>query len=296
MSSTISDIEQLEYFRELIQPYTKRKEKRLFITQYLSGAGNELSSHFWSSVSSSRLAYDLYSWMKDEENVLDLQFEFHLPGLKSGGEGPNMDVFIETKDELVFIESKFTEVANLHYIDNGYLKKGYYDKEGYGRHNMPLEERFYNLGFSELFSKFCYKIEEIITSRGRKKTDGIDWFEPKQETCHLLGILFFLFDEKNLDRIKGKKIRLLNIYWRMPNDSESTLAKEFKKEANNLISSIKDTINCPFYDFEFDYFSIQDMLEDNSKLSTAITFPYGLSKSIENRNSAIVGEQPRGRI
>ena len=103
----INNEDKLRYLESMIQPYEKKKQKKYFIEQFLNGSGNELKDKFWELKSSSRMAYDLYSWMKDDENIKDFEFEFKLPGLKSGGNGPNMDVFIETKDELIFIESKF---------------------------------------------------------------------------------------------------------------------------------------------------------------------------------------------
>ena len=41
----------------------KNRKQGKFISQYLEGDGNEISKKFWSVKSSSRLAFDLYSWI-----------------------------------------------------------------------------------------------------------------------------------------------------------------------------------------------------------------------------------------
>lgn len=229
--------------------------------------------------------------MSKEPDVIDFEFEYKLPNLKSGGMGPNMDVFIETKDELIFVESKFTERANLHYIDNGYLKKAYYDEEGYGRNNMKLIDRFYRNDWAKLFSKFCLEREEKMKEEGWHK--GIDWFEPKQETCHLSGILLFLSENKNHQKIKGKKIRLYNIYWKLENDKNSPMQLSFCENAQKLIDKI---INEYFqelgvFDFKLDAFSVQEMLNDNTKLSPHIKFPSDFKDIITKRNDDILKEE-----
>ena len=192
---TITDAEKLEYLEKMIQPYEKKNRKKYPIVQFLLGDGKELYEKFWQKKSSSRMAYDLYSWMKDDERIVDFEFEFQLPRLKSGGKGPNMDVYVETKDELIFIESKFTEKANLHYKDNGYLKKAYYENCPYGRSKMELKERYYGNEWANEFSGFCEEWEKTMDSNHWH--EGNDWFEPKQETCHLSGILLFLYDKNN---------------------------------------------------------------------------------------------------
>lgn len=287
--------EKIAYLTKLIEPYEKRNEKKFFIDQYLKGAGKELSHHFWAEKSSSRMAFDLYSWMKDEKSVLDIEFEFRLPALASGGTGPNMDVFIETEEELVFIESKFTESANLHYIDNGYLSPGYYAPT-HGNKQMSLITRFHKNDFADKFSEFCYNFESVMTAKGWH--NGNDWFEPKQETCHLLGLLFFIFANRNQRRLTGKKIRLFNIFWKMSGDCDhSDLEREFENRANTLTSEILNSGKPNgIVDFKFGSFSVQEMLQDNSLLSKHIVFPNGFKEKFYERNDSIVKERKRKDI
>lgn len=286
----VTQSEKLKYLEEMIQPYEKPRSKdqikKYFIEQYLHGAGNELAGKFWELRSSARMAYDLYSWMKDSDEILDFQFEFQLPNLGSGGIGPNMDVFIETEDELLFIESKFTERANLHYIDNGYLKEAYYIPKPYGRCQMSLKKRFHDNEWATQFSEFCYDWERQMNDN--RWHQGHDWFEPKQETCHLSGILLYLYNKKFQDRIRDKKIRLLNIYWELPKDVKSVMANAFCTSAQRLIGKIISSNNPGITEFKIDAFSVQEMLETPNKLSPLIVFPEGILEKMTNRNESIL--------
>ena len=295
----------VKYYERLIKPYTKGGKKKFAIEQFLRGAGNELSDKFWHEISSSRMAFDLYSWMQNGEydNVItDFEFEYPLPPLNSGGMGPNMDVFIETKDELIFIESKFTEKANLNYKNKNnkgetYLSPGYY-AETHGSKKMPLEERFYRYPYARKFAEFCEEWEKVMTNpeNAQWRMRGfVDWFEPKQETCHLCGILFFLFDEKNKSRIKGKSVRLYNVYWQMAGDN-SDIENAFCSRAQELIDDILKNNNPGVKDFKIKAFSVQEMLSGKENLSEHIKFPPEVIDNVMKRNEAIVGNKQRGKV
>lgn len=287
----INNVDKLRYLESMIQPYEKKKQKKYFIEQFLNGSGNELIDKFWELKSSSRMAYDLYSWMKDDENIKDFEFEFKLPGLKSGGNGPNMDVFIETEDELIFIESKFTEKANLHYTDNGNLSEAYYRDGEYGKKQLKLVDRFYGNEWAEKFSIFCTDWKDTMEKNGWHK--GSDWFEPKQETCHLSGILLFLFDTKNKKIIKNKKIRLYNIFWNIDNDIYSDMEKKFCENAQNLINNIiqDEGKKLGVTDFKIDAFSVQEMFKGEKNISDHIIFPDDLKERIIKRNEDILKKE-----
>jgi len=108
------ELEQLKcfYLSRLITPYEGGGKKKIFFDQFSNGNGNELKNKFWSRRSSSRLCFDLYSCHANNPQVLDIEFEYKLPGIFSGrNESPaNMDVYIKTKNRIIFIESKFTEI------------------------------------------------------------------------------------------------------------------------------------------------------------------------------------------
>ncbi len=294
--------EKVSYFERLIKPYTKKKTKKFAIDQFLRGAGNELSYKFWRKTSSSRMAFDLYSWMQEDKQVLDFEFEYPLPGLKSGGMGPNMDVYIETKDEIIFVESKFTEEADLNYMNENpkgkiNLSPGYY-AETHGSRKMSLEDRFYRYPYARAFSDFCRKWEAVMSSPENaswRKRGNVDWFDPKQETCHLCGILFFLFDKENKSRIKGKSIRLYNVYWKMNGDT-TDIEKAFCERAQKLIDGILANSDLGVKDFKIGAFSVQDMLDGKESLSKHFHFPTDLAAQIMKRNTEITGDRRRGQL
>ena len=225
------------YLKRLFTPYRKGGKIHLFVLQFLGGDGNELKKKFWLQRSSSRMAFELYSGLKDNDDIKELFFEYPLPGLASGGKGPNMDVYIETENDIIFIESKFKEKANLKYIKEDYLSKAYYSEDPYGKRHMGLDERFYGNKWASRFAKFCRDWEDIRNSNNWGKE--YEWFEPKQETCHLSGILLYLFDPVNAERIKGKSIHLYNIYWKLgEKDGTPELSQQFEDLANSFLAEI----------------------------------------------------------
>lgn len=279
---SISTEEKVEYFKRLIK---KNRKSKYYIIDYLNGGGNELSSKFWSKRSSSRLAFDLYSWIVENKNVKEFCFEYMLPGVltsKSGPSGvPNMDVYIEIDNNIVFIENKYTEKSDFGYMDlnkvksNGELAKpklsqAYYLNKEYGRSNLSLAERFY--GYKEIgeaFSNFCMEIDEEIIKLQKDDKTECAWFDAKQETCHLFGIIFYLlgvnFDDKNKHRenLQNKKIILYNIFWKMDKDNDSAqFPILFKEKAEELINEIIEmkSFNCTF---EFKFLTVQNLFEDN---------------------------------
>lgn len=203
----------LQYFERLI---AENGSDKYFIEQFLQGSGNELQKKFWSDKSSSRLCFDLYSWLCNEKDIKNLQFEKHLPGIlvgenKTAG-APNMDVFFEKGDDVVFVESKYTEKSGWEYKDDKkkdgsyYLSEAYWGENGYKSCKMSSGERFYdNPQIAKLFRDFCNDIQKEINKREKEKIK-YSWFDPKQETCHLFGIIFYVINNK----INNKNIFLCN--------------------------------------------------------------------------------------
>lgn len=276
---------------EYLNRLTTIHNGKRFIDDYLQGSGNELKEKFWSDNSSSRLAFDLYSW------IPGVQFEKQLPGVicsKSGPAGvPNMDVFVELHDTLLFIESKYTESANLSYTEGEKpnLSKAYWSESLHGK--LKLEERFYGQAeIAHKFSQFCKSIQSDIDRllSGRKQNPW-KWFDVKQETCHLFGIIFYALNARKDEETKKyicdskykgtKKLVLCNIIWRMDEDDftlkEDSLPAIFEKKAKKLINEILG--NC----FDFQIHTVQKVMESRNF--------YGLnfkeSKSFEKDNLVI---------
>lgn len=244
---------------------------KMFIDQYLEGSGKELEGKFWSENSSSRLAFDLYSWIAKEQSVLSFQFEKKLPGVicsKHGPAGvPNMDVYFETTNDRLFIESKYLEAASLAYTngEKPCLSKAYWYKGVYG--NLEPKERFYGReDIAKHFSGFCEKMQKKINSIRKNEWK---WFDVKQETCHLFGVIFYLLgaEYKNAQGVLkeqhlDKKVHLYNIIWRCEDDNfdinKEFLPFFFEEQAEQLV---KDCI-APSADFDFQIMTVQDLLKE----------------------------------
>lgn len=259
----------LQYFERLI---SKNGSDKYFIEQFLEGSGNELEKKFWSVRSSSRLCFDLYSWLCEEEDIKNFQFEKHLPGVLVGKNrtagAPNMDTFFEKDNDIVFIESKYTESDSWKYKEennnNVYnLSEAYWGEKGYKSCKMTIGERFYNQPqIAELFRAFCVDIQKEINNRKEKEQKRYSWFDPKQETCHLFGIIFYVINNK----IKNKNIFLCNnVYEIKESDSfeiGGSIVEVFKKKAELMLNEIFKLNGCKF---TFEVNTIQEILQNGFK-------------------------------
>ena len=243
-----------------------------FIDDYMDGSGKELIEKFWSIISSSRLAFDLYSWIVEEENIIcEMYFEKKLPGVilnhRESLGVPNMDVFIKTKSDIIFIESKYTERATKAYINGKkpHLSKAYWDTDKYGK--MEIADRFY--GRSDIATMFSDFVNEINKDINNCKCPR--WFYPKQETTHLFGIIFYLLNgrKENGKYIcdqeysgKIKDVNFYNIFWKMGGDGfkdRVSLPFVFTEKAKIMVQKIfKDSLN-----FNYGIKTIQNILEES---------------------------------
>lgn len=259
----------LRYFERLI---TKNCSDKYFIEQFLEGSGKELEKKFWSDRSSSRLCFDLYSWLCNEEQVKNFQFEKQLPGVlvaKNRAAGvPNMDVYFEKGDDVFFIESKYTEKDNWKYKDdkdgnNYHLSEAYWGENGYKSCKLTIKERFYGYDIiAKAFRAFCIEIQSAINERKEEEQKKFSWFDPKQETCHLFGIIFYVI----LNGIKNKNIFLCNNVYKIEKsdgfDIENSIVEVFKKKAETMLNDIFKENKC---EFTFEVNTIQDILENGFK-------------------------------
>lgn len=259
----------LRYFERLI---AENNSDTYFIEQFLHGSGKELMNKFWSEKSSSRLCFDLYSWLCKEKDINNFQFEKQLYGVKVGNNRiatpPNMDVFFERATDIIFIESKFTEKDSWKYKDDkegsGYhLSEAYWGEHGYKSCKLTIEQRFYDYPkIASLFCNFCFDIQKEIYERKEKELKKYSWFDPKQETCHLFGIIFYVINEG----IKNKNIFLCNNVYKI-NDSDcfiidNSIVKVFKEKAESMLNDIFGENKCTF---KFEVNTIQDILEKDFK-------------------------------
>ena len=236
--------EQLEYFKRLIKPYGNNQ---YFIEQYLRADGKELSGKFWSSISSSRFAFEMYSWLANEkEKIKNIKFELKLVGITPTRGVPNMDVFIECTDRLIFIESKLTEsypqVINCEILPAAYWKeKG--DKEALTTSNKPigstLKQRYHSdedalkefLSFIKLIKDELNKLDSSLKPN--------TWMEYGQEIKHLYGLYFYL---KNNKEYHNKIVEFYNIYYDLEdeiNDVINLFFDEGEDMMNRLLAKYK---------------------------------------------------------
>jgi len=278
-----------EYFERLITP-TKRtinghEETAYFIMDYLQGEGNELGGKFFSPYSSSRLCFDLYSWLGSPEyhnQGYEVVFEKYLPRLRLSYNNPypNMDVMIRRGDTLLFIESKFTETT-------GYPSKSKASENSFG---LPLS---YSMGLGDLSSEekkaLCqryYDNEEAakgfrefildINEFAKASPNDSDWFDPKQECTHLFGILFYLLGVDPAHSVQTDfgggihHVLFYNIIYGF-DFQKSSMVDRFLAKGNGLIQGLLQE-NRIDVTFEYDAVSVQQFYQTIIVSKTPVVF------------------------
>lgn len=105
-----------------------------------------------------------------------------------------MDVFFETSSEIFFIESKYTEevsgrfpIPEAYWVetDEYHTTKGKLTKK-------PILARY--RGHSDVKDAFVSFIKYVKKLESQRI--GSTWFDSKQEICHLLGIVFYILENK----------------------------------------------------------------------------------------------------
>lgn len=267
-----------EYFERLITPSKRviagHEETAYFIMDYLQGEGDELGGKFFSPYSSSRLCFDLYSWLGAPEYYnqgYEVAFEKYLPRLRLpyNNPYPNMDVLIRRGDTLLFIESKFTETT-------GYPAKAKASENAFGlplSYSMGLGElspeewktlgqRYYDNGeAAKRFREFILDINEFA----KANPADADWFDPKQECTHLFGILFYLLELDPTHSVQtdfGGEIHHVifeNIVYGF-DFQKSPMAERFLTKGNALIQGLLKESRSEI-DFDYDAISVQQFYQ-----------------------------------
>lgn len=274
----IGEDEQREYFCRLAVPYKNAGEagKTNFAMQFSEGDGSELRKKFWSVRSSSRYAFEMYSWMASSKKYNCIQFEKKLKGLKGYSVGvPNMDVYFETDDTITFIESKLLEFTKLNL--NG-LKDSYYKEKGESNHvKGKLEDRYYgNEYFAKKISEFIKEVELKIEQY--QTFDKNDYFDIKQEITHIIGIILFIWnsDAETPGMYADKNIEFFNVVYMNNKESKERYTGEnihvfkkwFIKNAIKLVEEcVGDKINSFSYDTKNSKEYIDSILEDKNQLA-----------------------------
>lgn len=265
----------LEYFERLIKPY-KKQDNQFFILQYLNGDGNELNQKFWSIHSSSRFAFELYSWMAADNRVSGFEFEKKLVGLHGSPKVPNMDVYIKIKNRIIFIESKFCEASpqNINNLSESYyLEKGEAKNSRGGKVESELIDRYYgDKQASEKFSNFIRSVKSKLDCNSYKRC----WMDFKQEITHLFGIYFTI--KKNQREYVNKDILFLNVYYDFQ-DKTNDVIEWFFQEANKLMNTL---LKNKCLSFTYNHISAQNLVKSEQLIKfNSNTKAFGLeSKTI----------------
>ena len=249
-----------EYYKRLSTPYTKCGEQKLFLEQFNAGGGNELAGKFWSTVSSSRLCFDLYSWMAGDEGYMDVEFEKKLRGIISGRKDthPNMDVYFETEEGIFFIESKYTETVRngsfKKHLPEAYWKRSERYRSARGANvTFPILDRYRRIQpVMDAFVRFIDQIDRAAASE-----DAPSWFDAKQETCHLLGIVFHAIENH-----PSKPIHFYNV---AANYSPDGFAELFRAKAEAMVNDIFGHYAFTST-FVYRLYSVKDFFETNEYL------------------------------
>ena len=251
-----------EYEKRLKTEYVKEQKILSFYNQFRDAQGQELKDKFWNPASSSRYAFEMYSWLANETFVSALEFEYLLPQIHNANGRinkkicfPDMDVFFSTAGNIYFIESKFLEYQNLGLKD---LSQSYYENN---KGPQSLLKRYHK---SEKISTFLpqfirHILEEI---KNLRINDKDDWFYPKQEITHLVGIALYLFDNPPiLNSIKSKetKLHFYNVVYRKDEDVSSEIIDFRRLFVNEAIETFRK-----MFETELDYQLIfsQDFLKE----------------------------------
>ena len=232
---------QQDYLRRLKTPYLKKGKEKSFFEQYQHGSGQEIKDgKFWRTISSSRLCFDLYSWMAEDSIYIDIEFEKKLVGLNGGGSPPNMDAFFETSSEIFFIESKYTEeVSGQFSIPQAYWVETdeYYTTKG-KLTNKPILTRYRgHADVKDAFVSFINYVKEL-----ESQWIGSTWFDSKQEICHLLGIVYYILENK-----PKKAVHFLNV---AANHIDDKISDQFCRKGKDMVLAILKNNNIST---DFDY-------------------------------------------
>ena len=267
-------INKKEINKRISKKYIKQNKLKSFMKQYLSASGNELDYKFYSVNSSSRLCFELYSWMALDNNILDIEFEYKLPGLKSIHNHnvlcPTMDLYF-LDNNINFIESKFFEIKENKKED---ISRNYYDYYIDGNNNISksvldvLNIRFdTNIIFARHFIKFVNEILEEFS-------EFDSWFDLKQEITHLFGIGGYIYKYK-----PNKNINFYNVIYDF-NEGTNNFINTFKAKANIMMNQYIKELGLNII-FNYDLKTINNyIIELDNKYKILNKYSYESNKTI----------------
>lgn len=188
------------------------------------GDGNELKSKFRALYSSSALSVNFFSFFKrhrdkfslaGEDNFSEAEFEKKLPtGLN--GTSPNLDFYLENKNSIIGIESKFLEL-------------------------LKPEKPKFSASYSD---KFLAELDDglpTIVNHFRKNAEPT-FLDTAQLVKHSIGLL---------NNKRKRSAKLIYVYWQPLNPDNFPVYKQHKTELDDFLKMIKDISGISFFHFTY---------------------------------------------
>lgn len=195
-----------------------------FFDDLNKGNGNELKSKFRALYSSSVLCVNFFGFFKQhpdkfllagEDNFIDMQFEKKLPtGLK--GTSPNLDFYLENKNAIIGIESKFLELLK------------------------PKEPKF-SISYSDRFLTTLDSGLPTIVNHFRKNYK-VTFLDTAQLIKHSIGLL---------KKKENRKAKLIYVYWQPVNADDFPIYKRHKDELDDFSERVKVISGISFSHFTY---------------------------------------------
>ena len=185
------------------------------------GDGNELRMKFCAAHSSAALAVNCFAWFNqsDRKPLLSLlgkngantlRFEKKLP-IFHGGRPPNLDVWIERGDEVIGIESKFTEYL---------VKKKPGFSKAYDRLRPPAN------------SESCWWSVYEQAKRGKPR-----YLDIAQLVKHYFGLWRYKRSEN-----AAKSVNFLFMFWEPQNWQDLDVCQHHRQECAELAQATKESV------------------------------------------------------
>ena len=227
------DIEKdMKYITErMMTPYTKLNQEKSFLAQHKSDEDSILGD-FYNDKSEVKLKFELFSWLANEDFVYDINYCYELAALNGYDDKPFYDVFIETIDDVVFIDHIYTQVFP-HNINK--LSKAYYEYKGSLFHKIKgtLSDRYYGHDIeSEKIRTFILDIKDRLSHSHNPDS----WMNYRRAVSKLIGLYLFLNKEENKVYL-DKNIKIYTIYYDQGNEVNDDI-KYFFDTAKALLKEL----------------------------------------------------------
>ena len=236
----------------MMTPYTKLNKEKVFLNQFISDEDSVVGD-FYSDKSEVKLRFELFSWLANEDFIYDIEYGFQLEPLNGYDDKPFYDVFIETSDDVVFINHIYTQVFP---INLNKLSKAYYEYKGSLFHKIKgsLADRYYgHLEEAEKIRTFILDIKDRLS----KSHNPDSWMNYRRQISRIVGLYLFLMKEENKVYL-DKNIKIYTFYFDQGTETNDDI-KYFFDKAKALL---KELLN---KDIVYEWNTTQELVEQINK-------------------------------